>query len=381
MLAESPEPLELHALARALARTATQHALFNQAVATQLGIAPTDLDCLTLLHDLGPASPGQLAESLRLSTGAVTGVVDRLVAAGFVQRTSDPADRRRVIVQPVPERASDFESVHAPLLAAVAESVTASSPGERQRLLAFQARVAELIGRETELIRGAHATRASGDSSFSAPLGDLQVGVLEFASGAAEVVIRALDPSVDPSSADVLYAARFEGVQPSVRLHSGTLSVRYRRVGPFEWGRAQHAGTLALNPNIPWSIAIRGGASGVTLDGASLLLREVSISGGLHRVDLCLPRAAGTVKLCLDGGLSRVAIQRPAEVPVELCLRGGANRLEFDEQRFGAVGGDVRLASPEWDVSPNRYAIEVRGGASRLSIHELTQGVTRAHDI
>jgi hypothetical protein len=203
--------------------------------------------------------------------------------------------------------------------------------------------------------------------------------VLEFASGAAEVAIRALGAD----AADALYAARFEGVQPTVRLQAGALSFRYRRFGPFEWGRTRHAGTVAVNASIPWSIAIRGGASGVTLDTASLLLRDVSIGGGLNRVELCLPRPGGTVKVCLDGGLNRVAILRPSGVPAELRLQGGANRLEFDEQRFGAVGGDVRLASPEWELASNRYAIEVRGGASRLSIQEIEEGegVTRAHDI
>ncbi|HEY2592339.1 MAG TPA: MarR family transcriptional regulator [Chloroflexota bacterium] len=379
---EVPVPGSLRALTRALARTSAQHALFNQAVAAQLGIGPTDLDCLALLYDLGPATAGQLAEVLGLSTGAITGVVDRLVSAGFVQRESDPADRRRVIVQPVAERASDFEADHAPLLAAAAESVACAA--DVQQLVDFQDRVALLLGRETARIRG-HASRSVADAAFTAPLGDLDAGVLEFASGAAEVAIRALDPSNGPDSADALYAARFEGVQPSVRLQAGTLSFRYRRFGPFEWGRTRHAGTVAVNASIPWSIAIRGGASGVKLDAASLLLRDVSIGGGLNRVELCLPRPSGTVKLCLDGGLNRVAIKRPFGVPAELSLRGGANRLEFDEQRFGAVGGDVRLASPEWELDANRYAIEVRGGASRLSIQETepeeAKGVTRAHDI
>jgi hypothetical protein len=128
---------------------------------------------------------------------------------------------------------------------------------------------------------------------------------------------------------------------------------------------------VALNASIPWSIAVRGGASGLMLDAASLLLRDVSIGGGLSRVELCLPQPSGTLTLCLEGGLNRVTIGRPAGVPAELQLSGGANRLEFDEQRFGAVGGDVRLASPEWDVASNRYVIQVRGGASRLSIREL----------
>ena len=65
-----------------------------------LGVNPTDLGalCLLLLH--GPAPAGQLAKLTGLSTGAVTGVIDRLEQGGFVRRELDPADRRKVIVVP-----------------------------------------------------------------------------------------------------------------------------------------------------------------------------------------------------------------------------------------------------------------------------------------
>ena len=65
-----------------------------------VGVSPTDLGalCLLLLH--GPAPAGRLAELTGLTTGAVTGVVDRLEKGGFVHREVDPADRRKVIVVP-----------------------------------------------------------------------------------------------------------------------------------------------------------------------------------------------------------------------------------------------------------------------------------------
>jgi DNA-binding MarR family transcriptional regulator len=65
-----------------------------------VGLNPTDLGslCLLLLH--GPAPAGRLAELTGLTTGAVTGVIDRLEAGGFVRREVDPADRRKVIVVP-----------------------------------------------------------------------------------------------------------------------------------------------------------------------------------------------------------------------------------------------------------------------------------------
>jgi len=65
-----------------------------------VGVNPTDLGslCLLLLH--GPAPAGRLAELTGLTTGAVTGVIDRLEKGGFVRREVDPTDRRKVIVVP-----------------------------------------------------------------------------------------------------------------------------------------------------------------------------------------------------------------------------------------------------------------------------------------
>jgi DNA-binding MarR family transcriptional regulator len=62
------------------------------------GVNPTDFGalCLLLLH--GPAPAGRLAELTGLTSGAVTGVVDRLEEGGYVRREVDPADRRKVIV-------------------------------------------------------------------------------------------------------------------------------------------------------------------------------------------------------------------------------------------------------------------------------------------
>jgi hypothetical protein len=63
---------------------------------------------------------------------------------------------------------------------------------------------------------------------------------------------------------------------------------------------------------------------------------------------------------------------------VQLQVHGGANRLEFDAQRFGAVGGDVRLATPGWELATDRYVVEVGGGASRLTVQELQENRVRA---
>jgi len=72
----------------------------NLEAAEEVGLNPSDLGCLCLLLLHGPIPAGRLAELTGLTTGAVTGVIDRVERAGFAQRVVDPSDRRKVIVEP-----------------------------------------------------------------------------------------------------------------------------------------------------------------------------------------------------------------------------------------------------------------------------------------
>ncbi len=71
----------------------------DAAVAELLGVNRTDVLCLDILARLGTVPAGRLAEESRLTTGAITAVLDRLEQAGYVRRLNDPGDRRRVLVE------------------------------------------------------------------------------------------------------------------------------------------------------------------------------------------------------------------------------------------------------------------------------------------
>jgi DNA-binding MarR family transcriptional regulator len=64
-----------------------------------LGVNRSDGKCLDVLEEREPMTAGELAEELGLTTGAVTTLLDRLENAGYVSRTRDTVDRRRVLVQ------------------------------------------------------------------------------------------------------------------------------------------------------------------------------------------------------------------------------------------------------------------------------------------
>lgn len=70
---------------------------------------PTDLQCYSLLRMGGPMTPGEIAHGLRLATGSVTELIDRLVRHGLVVRDRHSEDRRKVIVRPASEPATEGE--------------------------------------------------------------------------------------------------------------------------------------------------------------------------------------------------------------------------------------------------------------------------------
>jgi DNA-binding MarR family transcriptional regulator len=56
---------------------------------------------MDIIHRFGGMPAGRLGEMTGLTTGAITGMIDRLEKAGYVRRTKDPIDRRKTIVEPV----------------------------------------------------------------------------------------------------------------------------------------------------------------------------------------------------------------------------------------------------------------------------------------
>jgi len=74
----------------------------DEEVSQFLGINRTDGRCIDIVERLGRVTAGTLAAESGLTTGAVTALVDRLEAAGYLQRVRDTGDRRRVFIELTP---------------------------------------------------------------------------------------------------------------------------------------------------------------------------------------------------------------------------------------------------------------------------------------
>ena len=72
---------------------------FDEAAAAVLGVNRTDLRCLEVLTQEEAVAPSALGTALGLTTGSVTAMLDRLEKLGYLTRSPDPSDRRKVAVR------------------------------------------------------------------------------------------------------------------------------------------------------------------------------------------------------------------------------------------------------------------------------------------
>jgi DNA-binding MarR family transcriptional regulator len=127
--------------------------MFHQTVADRLGLNPTDHKCADLLFTNGPMTAGELAELTGLTTGAITGVIDRLERGGFVRREDDPDDRRRVIVRTIPKRHREIGRLFEDIAARTAELGERYTDKELAVILDFMNRSRDTLQAATQQLR------------------------------------------------------------------------------------------------------------------------------------------------------------------------------------------------------------------------------------
>jgi DNA-binding MarR family transcriptional regulator len=139
---------------------ATRTVLFHHHLAARLGLSVTDLKCLDLLRasDL-PLTAKNLADRIGLTGGAITGVADRLEAAGFVERVRDPDDRRRWELRPVPNRQGDIAALFAPLSAAMADLAARYDDHQLEAIISFLTSLEAILDDQAEALRASAATK------------------------------------------------------------------------------------------------------------------------------------------------------------------------------------------------------------------------------
>jgi|SRR5580700_3279693 DNA-binding MarR family transcriptional regulator len=129
--------------------------MFHSAVAEMFGLTVTDWRAWDIVLRHGPFTAGKFAQWTGLTPGAVTGLIDRLVEAGAVERVRDPQDRRKVLVRALlrPSDQQTANSLFAPLLKAAEKLYAGYSDDQLRVVVDFMTRMSVLL---REQISGLH---------------------------------------------------------------------------------------------------------------------------------------------------------------------------------------------------------------------------------
>ena len=144
-------PTEADLLHRSLA---TAVVAFQDAVARKYAIGISELRCLSALALLGPVTAGQLARDTGFTTGAITGIVDRLEKAGHVRRERNPQDRRSVIIRPMNLRTRQTQQLFQPLTDAMARMRREYTQQELDTIYSYLRRTTEILKEEAQRLDG-----------------------------------------------------------------------------------------------------------------------------------------------------------------------------------------------------------------------------------
>ncbi|OKK21812.1 transcriptional regulator [Streptomyces sp. CB00455] len=134
--------------------------LHGTAGAEAAGLQASEWYALSRITLAGGLTPGELATATGLTSGATTRLIDRLERAGYVRRTADPTDRRKVIVDAVPGALSAVEGLVGPARRRIADVLTQYTPEQRDLLFDYFARAAPAFREATEEIRAASRARS-----------------------------------------------------------------------------------------------------------------------------------------------------------------------------------------------------------------------------
>jgi DNA-binding MarR family transcriptional regulator len=144
---------QIEELIREFRVSGNQDDAFDNLAARRLGVNETDLHCLNIIENAGGVTAGELAAESGLTTGAVTGVIDRLERKGFARRVPDPDDRRRVKVEVTKAFYSRAERIWAPVAAEWASSLERFSGAQLESFQEFLRTTNEITRRHLDRLR------------------------------------------------------------------------------------------------------------------------------------------------------------------------------------------------------------------------------------
>jgi DNA-binding MarR family transcriptional regulator len=381
MMSNPVDPVKPHVGPDHIAYLADRTELAQEAIAEALHINPTDLRCLRFVWSEPGMTPGRLADLTGLTSGAITGVLDRLDRAGLVRRKVDENDRRRTLLVLDAARGREVGAIYDPIEHAIGAILASYDERELAAIADFIRRAGDAMAEGAARIRADTRGGMVGEM-FTAPLGDVDAARLVVRSGAPRFALRAapLGPVAEArmvaelvhttlrltgdAGPRELVRATFAGPIPEVTARRGDVTISYKRRLEFR-NRETRVG---LSREVSWVIEVSGGLSELHADLRHVRFHELRLTGGVDDVHISLGTPDGTSRVRITGGARDVVVEHPSGTPVRVSVTGGAHEVRLGREHLRDIHGQVRLSTPGTERAADRFEVDVAGGARGVRV-------------
>jgi AcrR family transcriptional regulator len=134
--------------------------------------------------------------------------------------------------------------------------------------------------------------------------------------------------------------------------------------------RGGKRGEIDINAAHPWRVQVQGPTWNTLLDLRGIKLRGMQVDSSATKIECLLPRPEGVVPLHVSSGVVRVALKRIPGTAVAAVIKSGAVQVTLDGSNTRVALADTRWETPGASVAPDRYELEVSGGAVRISLDD-----------
>jgi DNA-binding MarR family transcriptional regulator len=141
------------AIGYAITRWQDASETFDETVGAKLKLSSAERRCLSFIT-YGPQTASAIARDIALTPAAVTSLIDRLEARGFVHRRTDPTDRRKVLVEAADKTKELNRTIYMPVYEAGVQLLLAYSLDEMALIRRFIEEVTVMQQGLTDALEG-----------------------------------------------------------------------------------------------------------------------------------------------------------------------------------------------------------------------------------
>ncbi len=113
--------------------------------AVGMGVSASQLRVLSRLTDSKLLTPSQLADDMMMTSGALTAICDQLVASGLVERTTNPRDRRSLLLSLSATGKAQMDASFRGFGENLSRATASYSPAEREMLSSMMIAMADAL--------------------------------------------------------------------------------------------------------------------------------------------------------------------------------------------------------------------------------------------